>query len=67
MEIPGAPQKKPIAIVGATVHPVSDAAIENGTVVFEEGRLTAIGADVTIPEGAKIIKAARKGNGWWSR
>jgi len=58
--VPGAPQEQPIAITGATIHPVASDAIEDGTVVFEDGRITAVGTDVEIPEGAKRIEAAGK-------
>lgn len=37
------PQDKPILITGATVHPVSSPAIENGVVMFDAGKLTIIG------------------------
>jgi imidazolonepropionase-like amidohydrolase len=60
-EIPGAPQTVPIAIVGATVHTASGPVIENGVVVFDAGKLTAIGgADTAIPDGAKRIDAKGK-------
>ncbi|MDB4614684.1 amidohydrolase family protein [bacterium] len=51
-EIPGAKQAKPIAITGATLHPVSSAPIENATIVFDKGKITAVGVGVAIPEGA---------------
>ena len=57
-EIPGAPQTKPIAIVGATIHPVAKPDISEGTIVFDGGQITAIGTDVTIPENAEVIEAA---------
>lgn len=56
-QIPGGPQVKPIAIVGATVHPVSAEPIENGTVLFEDGLITAVGTDIEIPEDAQKIEA----------
>jgi imidazolonepropionase-like amidohydrolase len=59
-QIPGGPQKQPVAITNATIHPVSGPAIENGTLVFDGGKLTAIGADAAIPEGAETIDAAGK-------
>lgn len=37
------PQEGPIALVGGTVHPVSGPPIENGYVLFEQGRLRAVG------------------------
>ena len=59
-EIPGAPQTQPIAIVDATIHSISKPAIENGTVLFEKGRITAVGKDVTIPADAKTVNANGK-------
>lgn len=51
-EIPGAPQARPIVLSGGTVHPVSGPAVERGTVVFSEGKITAVGGDVAAPENA---------------
>jgi len=59
-QIPGAPQKQPIAIVGATVHTISGRSIENGTVVFVAGRITAVGKGVEVPEGSEVIHAEGK-------
>jgi imidazolonepropionase-like amidohydrolase len=53
--IPAPPQNGAIALVGGTVHPVSGPAIEGGTVVFEDGVITAVGRDVQIPAGADRI------------
>ncbi|HZE12213.1 MAG TPA: amidohydrolase family protein [Chthoniobacterales bacterium] len=58
--IPAPPQAKPIAIKGATIHPVSSPDIPNGTIVFENGKITAIGADVAVPSGAEVIEANGK-------
>ena len=57
-EVPGAKQKQPVAIVGATVHPVASAPIENATIVFADGKITALGAGVVIPQGAEVIQLA---------
>ena len=54
------PQSEPIALQGATIHTVSDGVIENGTIVFEDGIITAIGADVAVPAGARIVDATGK-------
>jgi len=43
------------AITGARVVPVSSAAIDNATVVFSGGLITAVGANVTVPPGAVTI------------
>lgn len=45
------------AIVHATVYTVTGEVIEGGTVVVEGGRITAVGADVTIPDGVEVIHA----------
>jgi len=58
--MPAPPQAKPIAIKGATIHPVNGADIPSGTIVFENGNITAIGADATIPSGAEVIDGTGK-------
>jgi imidazolonepropionase-like amidohydrolase len=58
--IPAPPQAKPIAIKGATIHPVSGPDIPSGTVVFENGKITAIGAEAAIPAGAEVIDGTGK-------
>ncbi len=58
--IPAPSQTKPIAIKGATIHPVSGPDIPNGTIVFENGKITALGADAAIPSGADVIEANGK-------
>lgn len=59
-QIPGAPQKQPVALTSATIHPVSGPVIENGTLVFDGGKITALGKDVSIPDGAEKIDLAGK-------
>ncbi|HJQ10639.1 MAG TPA: amidohydrolase family protein [Gemmatimonadaceae bacterium] len=49
-----------VAIVGGKVYPVSGPAIENGTVVITNGRITAVGTNVPIPAGAQRIDATGK-------
>lgn len=59
-QVPGPPQTKPVALTNATVHPVSGPVIEKGTIVFDGGKITAIGANVSPPDGAEIIDLAGK-------
>jgi len=54
------PQSQPIAITGATIHTVSDGVIENGTIVFEGGVITAVGANVQVPAGAQVVDGTGK-------
>lgn len=59
-QIPAPPQSQPIVITGATIHPISGPAIENGMILFDKGKITAIGATVTIPADALRIDASGK-------
>ena len=59
-EIPAPPQTRPIALKGATIHPVSGPDIASGTIVFDHGKITAIGSDAAIPADAEVIDAAGK-------
>ncbi|MFI5251389.1 MAG: amidohydrolase family protein [Bacteroidota bacterium] len=59
-EIPAARQDHPIAITGATIHTVSGREIEHGTILFDKGKIIALGTDVQIPSGAEIIDATGK-------
>jgi len=54
-EVPGAPQERPIALVGGTIHPVSRPAIEGGVLLFDKGKIVAIGKDITPPANAQRV------------
>ena len=45
------------AIVGGRVVTVTGAVIDNGTVVIQDGKIAAVGANVSIPAGAERIDA----------
>lgn len=49
-----------IAITGGTVYPVSGPKIENATVLIRDGRIAAVGTNVTVPSGATRIDASGK-------
>ena len=44
-------------IRGATVHPVSSAAIENGSVLVRDGKIVGVGKGLAVPKGMKVIEA----------
>jgi imidazolonepropionase-like amidohydrolase len=46
------------AIKGAKIFTLTGAPIENGTVVIRDGKIAAVGADVAVPDGAKVIDAS---------
>lgn len=49
-----------IAITGGKVYPVSGPPIENGTVLIRDGKIAAVGSNVTIPQGAQRVDASGK-------
>ncbi len=60
-EIPSAaPQAKPIALVGGTIHPVSGPDIEEGMILFADGKIVAIGKDLSLPQDAQVIDVEGK-------
>ena len=54
------PQAGPIALRGATIHTVTNGVIENGTILFERGVITAVGTDIEIPQGTQVVDASGK-------
>ncbi len=53
--IPGAPQKKPVALVNGTIHTISGAPIHDGSLIFDKGKISEIGTSLTVPEGCQVI------------
>lgn len=49
-----------VAIEGGTVHTMTGAPIEGGTVLIRDGRIVAVGQNVTVPAGARRIDARGK-------
>ncbi len=49
---------KVIAIKGARIVPVVGADIPEGTILIKGGRIEAVGAGLTIPEGAEVVEAS---------
>src|SRR3546814_14750417 len=46
-----------VAIVDATLMTMTDAGeIAQGTIVIRDGRIMAIGPDVTVPAGARVVE-----------
>ncbi len=54
------PQSEAVAIRGATIHTVTEGVIENGTILFDDGIITAIGTDLEIPTGARVVDGTGK-------
>jgi imidazolonepropionase-like amidohydrolase len=58
--IPAAQQNRPVALTNARIHTVTNGVIENGTIVFTNGKITAVGRDVQIPPNAERVDLAGK-------
>jgi len=54
-EIPGAPQKRRIALINAVVHPVALADVPGATLIFENGIITEIGQNLEVPKNTDVI------------
>jgi imidazolonepropionase-like amidohydrolase len=50
------PQERPVMITGATVHTVSGPSIERGYVLFEKGRITAVGGGTPPRAGPETVR-----------
>jgi imidazolonepropionase-like amidohydrolase len=49
-----------IALTGGTVHTVSGPVIENGTVLVDGARITAVGSALRVPAGARVVDCRGK-------
>src|SRR5262249_15938827 len=58
------PAKKPgagvTAIVGGDIYTVTREIIRGGTVLVKDGKITAVGMDLPVPDGATVIDAKGK-------
>jgi imidazolonepropionase-like amidohydrolase len=46
------------ALTGATIETITKGTITNGTIILRNGKIEAIGANVTVPQGAEVINCA---------
>ncbi|MGQ0561178.1 MAG: amidohydrolase family protein [Gemmatimonadota bacterium] len=49
-----------VAITNAKIHPVAGPVIERGTIVIRDGRIAAVGANLSVPAGARVIDGTGK-------
>jgi len=53
-------QETPVVIQNATVMTATNGTIENGSVLFRDGRIVAVGQDISVPANATVIDATGK-------
>lgn len=58
--IPVAVQSQPVVLRGATIHTVTNGTITNGSIVLDGGKIIAIGQNVEVPRGARIVDVTGK-------
>jgi imidazolonepropionase-like amidohydrolase len=58
--VPAKKQERPIVLTGGTIHTVSGPVIANGMLLFENGKITAVGTSVTVPANAQRIDITGK-------
>lgn len=59
-QTPAPVQSAPVALTGGTIHTMAGETIEGGTILFEDGVITAIGTNVQIPSGAEVEDVSGK-------
>jgi imidazolonepropionase-like amidohydrolase len=52
---PAPPQERPVLLRGGTVHTVSGETMSLTDVLFEHGRITALGRNLPVPDGAEVV------------
>lgn len=58
--VPGEAQQQPILLQGGTLNTVTHGVQENTDLLFENGKITAIGANLAAPENARVIDISGK-------
>jgi len=53
-----APADKPIVILNGKIRPVVGPALERGSLLIENGKITAVGPTVRVPKDARVIDAS---------
>jgi imidazolonepropionase-like amidohydrolase len=53
-------QETPVVIQNATVMTATNGTIQNGSVLFRDGKIVAVGQDISVPSGATVIDATGK-------
>jgi imidazolonepropionase-like amidohydrolase len=53
--VPGQMPAGPVALVGGVIHPVSGPELRDAVLIFDQGKIIAVGKDVAIPANAEKI------------
>jgi imidazolonepropionase-like amidohydrolase len=58
--VPGAKQQQPILLTDATIHTASQGVLQQADLLMVDGKIAAIGTDLTAPAGAKVLSMQGK-------
>ncbi len=58
--VPAKKQERPIVLIGGTIHTVSGAVIEKGMILFDKGKIIAVGVSFELPENVERIDVTGK-------
>src|SRR5688572_5158442 len=59
-QVPGKPQEAPVQLFGGDVYTVSGDVIARGQVLFDKGKIVAVGKDLQAPANARRIDVSGK-------
>ncbi len=59
-QVPAPSQTDPVALTGGTIYTLTDGVIEDGTILFEDGKITAVGTGIDLPSGTKQVDVSGK-------
>lgn len=57
---PAPKQSQPIAITNATIHVGNGQVLNNASVLIVDGKITAVGGNINIPQGTQVVNAQGK-------
>lgn len=58
--VPGKAQSQPLSLTNATIHIGNGTIIENGTVIFENGKITSVGTNIALPANGEQYDCSGK-------
>jgi imidazolonepropionase-like amidohydrolase len=59
-QIPAPLQTQPVALVGGTIHTAAGPVVENGTILFDKGKIVRIGKNIDLPANTQKIQVSGK-------
>lgn len=59
-EAQAGPVRKKVAVKAGTILPIAKPAVQNGIILIEDGRITAVGKELEIPWDAQVMEATNR-------